>query len=170
MRLIDANELKEWVENWLETNKYYHPYSKSNNIPINELYDILEHMPTVDAERHGHWEKIETTKVYDCQNTLPIYKCSFCHTPFVNVDLKDRYHYCPHCGAKMDNTIINNINDDIKTSDDKIIRCKDCKQWDAELECCTSYTIVKCTDGREGVSSDSDDFCSRGRRKDENLR
>ena len=46
-----------------------------------------------------------------------------------------------------------------------IVRCKDCKQWDAELGCCTSYTIVKCTDGREGVSSDADDFCSRGERK-----
>ena len=57
MRLIDVNELKEWVENWFTVNKYYHPYSKSNNIPINELYDILEHMPTIDAEpiRHGKW-------------------------------------------------------------------------------------------------------------------
>lgn len=48
-----------------------------------------------------------------------------------------------------------------------IIRCKECKQWDAELGCCTSYTIVKCTDGREGVSSDADDFCSKGEKKDE---
>lgn len=46
-----------------------------------------------------------------------------------------------------------------------IIRCKDCKQWDAELGCCTSYTIVKCTDGREGVSSDPDDFCSKGEKR-----
>lgn len=50
--------------------------------------------------------------------------------------------------------------DDMPTVD--IVRCKDCKQWDAELECCTSYTIVKCTDGREGVESKADDFCSRG--------
>lgn len=46
-----------------------------------------------------------------------------------------------------------------------VVRCKDCKQWDAELGCCTSYTIVKCTDGREGVSSDADDFCSRGEKR-----
>lgn len=46
-----------------------------------------------------------------------------------------------------------------------IIRCEDCKQWDAELECCTSYTIVKCTDGREGVESKADNFCSRGELK-----
>ena len=46
-----------------------------------------------------------------------------------------------------------------------IVRCKDCKQWDAELGCCTSYTIVKCTDGREGVESKADDFCSRGEKR-----
>lgn len=51
---------------------------------------------------------------------------------------------------------------DIISKAQEIVRCKDCKQWDAELGCCTSYTIVKCTDGREGVSSDADDFCSRG--------
>ena len=42
-----------------------------------------------------------------------------------------------------------------------IVQCKDCKKWDAELGCCTSYAIVKCTDGREGVESKADDFCSR---------
>lgn len=50
----------------------------------------------------------------------------------------------------------------------EVVYCKDCKHWDAELECCTSYTITKCSDGREGVSSDADDFCSRGKRRDDN--
>ena len=58
-RLIDANELKEWVENWLVMNAYYHPYSKSNNIPIPELYDILGRLPTVDA--------IEVVRCEDCK-------------------------------------------------------------------------------------------------------
>ena len=53
-RLIDVNELKEWVENWFEVNRFYHPYSKTNNIPIPDLYDILEHMPTViPADKGG---------------------------------------------------------------------------------------------------------------------
>lgn len=49
MRLIDSNELKEWVNNWFEKHRYYHPHSKANDIPITELYDLLEQMPTVDA-------------------------------------------------------------------------------------------------------------------------
>ena len=56
-KVIEVKELKEWVQNWFEVNKYYHPYSKSNDIPIPELYDILERMPTADVpERNvGKW-------------------------------------------------------------------------------------------------------------------
>ena len=49
MRLIDADALKEWVENWFTMNRHYHPYSKSNNIPTTELIDIIDRMPTVNA-------------------------------------------------------------------------------------------------------------------------
>lgn len=45
-RLKDADELKEWIQGWLEMNKYYHPHSKSNNIPIQEVYDIIGRLPT----------------------------------------------------------------------------------------------------------------------------
>ena len=48
MRLIDVSALKEWVKNWLTVNRYYHPYSKRNDIPIDELYDILDRMPTAE--------------------------------------------------------------------------------------------------------------------------
>ena len=95
MRLIDANELKEWVENWFTVNKYYHPYSKSNSIPINELYDILEHMPTIDAEpvKHGKW----IDEAEDWRNQIEWFKCSQCDFP-----TSTAYKYCPNCGARMD--------------------------------------------------------------------
>lgn len=51
MKLIDVNVLKEWVENWFTKNRFYHPYAKNNNIPITELYDILEQMPSAQPER-----------------------------------------------------------------------------------------------------------------------
>lgn len=104
MRLIDADELKEWVENWFEKNRYYHPHSKANNIPIPELYDILERMPTIEAEpiRRGHWRADET--IYTTGETW----CSVCRTLYYIGDLYDvgggnnLPNYCPHCGAKMD--------------------------------------------------------------------
>ncbi len=46
-RLIDADELKEWIANWFTMNRQYHPYAKDNNIPITELYDILDRIPTI---------------------------------------------------------------------------------------------------------------------------
>ena len=50
MRLIDVSVLKEWVENWFTKNRLYHPYAKNNNIPITELYDILEQMPSAQPK------------------------------------------------------------------------------------------------------------------------
>lgn len=100
MRLTDADELKEWVENWFEKNRYYHPHSKANNIPIPELYDILERMPTVDAEpiRHGHWE-------WNDYGGFGNYHCTVCrYIPYGKFSRKfcPDYMYCPRCGAKMD--------------------------------------------------------------------
>lgn len=92
-RLIDADALKEWIENWFVKNAYYHPYSKSNNIPIPELYDILERMPTVEAE------------------PVKQERCEFCKDgkTFLGAVLvlgnDGNWHsirYCPNCGAKMD--------------------------------------------------------------------
>lgn len=95
MKLIDKKELKEWIESWFTKNKYYHPYSKSNNIPIDELYDILEQMPTVEAEpvRHGKWNR----------NKIVYMECSECGWLFEYYSgLEEEWNYCPHCGAKMD--------------------------------------------------------------------
>lgn len=51
-RLVDENEVKDWVENWLCVNKYYHPYSSSKYIPVSEFYDVLQRMgEAVPAER-----------------------------------------------------------------------------------------------------------------------
>ena len=79
MRLIDEKELKEWVENWFEVNRYYHPYSKSNNIPITELYDIFEHMPTIDAE--------------------PVIRCKDCN--FCGEIDENGWHCCENFGVGM---------------------------------------------------------------------
>lgn len=50
MKLIDVSVLKEWVENWFTKNRFYHPFAKNNNIPIPELYDILDDLPAAEPE------------------------------------------------------------------------------------------------------------------------
>lgn len=50
MRMIDVDVLKEWVEIWFTKNRFYHPYAKNNNIPIPELYEIIEQMPSAQPE------------------------------------------------------------------------------------------------------------------------
>ena len=49
MSYICKGELEDWINNWLEKDRYYHPYSKSNNIPISELLDILKIIPEADV-------------------------------------------------------------------------------------------------------------------------
>ena len=63
-RYIDADELNEWMKNWLKMDHYYHPYAR-NNIPINELEDIVERMPTVDA--------VPVIRCKDCKHSEPWY-------------------------------------------------------------------------------------------------
>lgn len=86
MRLIDVIVLKEWVEYWFTKNRYYHPYAKSNNIPITELYDILEQMPTVDA--------VPVIRCIECKHRDEEhdYYCNYHCNVIENID-KD---YCSH--------------------------------------------------------------------------
>lgn len=49
-KTVDTDTIMEWVQSWFVKNKYYHPYSKQSNIPISELYDILEQMPPAQPE------------------------------------------------------------------------------------------------------------------------
>ena len=104
-RLIDVDELKEWILNWFEKNRCWHPYSKANNIPIPELYDILERMPTIEAEpiRHGRWI-FNPKDAIEMMFTLP--KCSECGAESPNGG-----NYCSNCGAKM-----NEVGDAEKTN------------------------------------------------------
>lgn len=49
-KCVNVDELKEWVDNWVNVYKYYHPYAKNFDIPIDELNDILERIPPVSVE------------------------------------------------------------------------------------------------------------------------
>lgn len=86
MRLIDADalmkhaELKEW--------------GLTKNLWINA--EVFRNAPTVDAApvRHGHWQRLNFLMV----------ACSECRNLFV-----EEYAYCPHCGAKMDESTMGQV-------------------------------------------------------------
>ena len=48
--LISREELKGCIEQWFAMVRYYHPYSKSTNIPKEEVFDLINHTPTVTVE------------------------------------------------------------------------------------------------------------------------
>ena len=82
-----------------------------------DIYNVIKSAPTADVVevRHGKW--IETQEPLgwcdvDCA------ECSVCHESWIMDedssidDYECMWHYCPHCGAKMDG----GTNDDSKKS------------------------------------------------------
>lgn len=116
--LISKSEEREWIKNWFVMNSHYHPYAKKNTIPIGELYDILERMPTIDpAENGGCWgcqcalcgqyqgKMIQGDWIYD----KGLYRCSACNNLLTvagwgipEEQIYKSFKFCPNCGAKMD--------------------------------------------------------------------
>lgn len=88
MRLIDADSLKEWAEE----------YHASNwGIPQDELIYAIGSAPTIEPKR-GRWEK----HILKNANVPWGYDCSACGVWFVvGDDTVEKYYYCPNCGAKM---------------------------------------------------------------------
>ena len=86
MRLIDADELKEYilrsVPNWSEDREI--------------VIDCIANSPTIEERKNGKWYRavLASTSGY---GTMVMYQCSNCE----NMAISD-YHYCPNCGAKME--------------------------------------------------------------------
>lgn len=59
---------------------------------INCAEEMIGHLPTIEAQpvRHGKWTDV---------NEYHIGTCSVCGNRWGSVD---EMHYCPNCGAKMD--------------------------------------------------------------------
>ncbi len=87
MRLIDADALKKWVEE----------YHTSNwGIPQDELIYAIGSAPTIDPVRHGKWISVPHKKTRICS------VCE-CDEPYKFADEDANvFDYCPHCGTKMD--------------------------------------------------------------------
>ena len=59
--------------------------------------DLIDESPIIESEpvRHGKWvaKTYEPGEIINC--------CSCCRYPISDF-LREIYHYCPNCGAKMD--------------------------------------------------------------------
>ena len=149
MRLIDVSVLKEWIENWFTKNRYYHPYAKNNNIPITELYDILEQLPSAQPERLTD-DDFETIRIH-----LNAYKEKLCN--------QRRWEEAEEYQRIIDRFMA------LASAQPEIIRCKDC----------IHFQKVECVGGRydgcdEWIDSDGYEmpvseyeFCSRAERRAE---
>lgn len=110
--LISREEAIEWVQNILATHLYYHHRSKSRNVPIDEVIDRLERVPSIDAVpvKRGRWvpgREIGKEMLIDGSTEVVYedYKCSSCGLILFrllhNVDGTPFYKFCPNCGADM---------------------------------------------------------------------
>lgn len=110
-RLIDADAVLERIERDCDARCLYKDYKeplRSKLCKSCELGDArmyVEDAPTVDAERHGHWEE----HPLDWEQRV----CSVCGgtAETITYHLKDGRvrskgtPYCPHCGALMEEEV-----------------------------------------------------------------
>lgn len=102
MRLIDADEL----ERDLESLKQDYEDEGCDSKRIDGIDDCIEEIrcaKPVDSEPvvHAHWIPYES-ETGEGSNT---YKCSSCggiQIIIYGTPKENRWNYCPHCGAKMD--------------------------------------------------------------------
>lgn len=82
--------------------KKYQPRMATSVI---EFGNALKELPTVEAEpvRHGHWIEYPLSLVFEKAYSKDHIVCSCCEEAFNVFDNDtERFDYCPHCGAKMD--------------------------------------------------------------------
>lgn len=100
-RLIDANNAQAVLVNMAEHLMEAGNPEKAG--AVGYAAEVIGKQRTVDAVEvvHGEWEIIE-----DDYLDLVEMKCSVCGESYGFEDYEDcipkNYHYCPHCGAKMD--------------------------------------------------------------------
>lgn len=89
MRLIDADALIAWTDNYYVSEKF----------TVGHFANMVKDMPTIEPERKtGHWiYRPEWSKYGD------VWSCSECgEKTSQSVMGKPRFKYCPMCRAKMD--------------------------------------------------------------------
>ena len=87
------------IKNYL---KRFGCFGDNGFVEIEGVLIALSKIPSADVApvRHGRWESFEDVFMETC------YQCSECGLSFYLADggtpKENEYHYCPNCGAKME--------------------------------------------------------------------
>ena len=96
---ISRQALYEWIDGWEEKNKYYHPRTKNEIIPICEVIDIIQSLPSVTPKpKTGRWIDIMV-------GDMPAQACDQCNTFYPLAYTGGGHKFCPNCGAKMESEV-----------------------------------------------------------------
>ena len=87
-RLIDADALKEWIDEDVSV------FKKSDN---KDIKGYIEHQPTIEPKR-GEWAK-RTHNTLIAQVNFAY--CSECGQPIMHEHTRPLWNFCPNCGARM---------------------------------------------------------------------
>ncbi len=96
MRLIDADALKNHIES------YYDKF-----IFVSAVKCLIDNSPTIEAEpvKHGRWISEKVINLYNGEKRNAR-ECSECGATYFVYDVANVVdeipHYCPNCGAIMD--------------------------------------------------------------------
>ena len=96
---VSRQALYEWLDGWKEKNKYYHPHTKNEIIPICEVIDIIQSLPSVTPKpKTGRWIDIMV-------GDMPAQACDQCNTFYPLAYTGGGHKFCPNCGAKMESEV-----------------------------------------------------------------
>lgn len=98
MRLIDADELKGYkfvtTSCYLRSN-YENGYSRYKQGFNDAIDSIINNAPTVEERPTGEWKLDDTEQFCYCSN---------CEDTYYPRPLDPSWYFCPHCGARMEDT------------------------------------------------------------------
>lgn len=109
MRLIDADSVLKWFDEYWAMQKKLGRPSKQQRAIYMTMRSMVNSVKTVDAVpvRHGKWIKgSETKRVKENRYGVlfDAYYCSACESEayWDSDNGQILFHYCPNCGARMD--------------------------------------------------------------------
>lgn len=85
MRLIDADEFRNWL-------------LKQKRLSKNYTVMMLDETPSIDPVKHGIW----VLEMVGVDNDLRLYTCPFCGFS-LPLNPSNIPNYCEYCGAKLEN-------------------------------------------------------------------